>query len=89
MHCNSRAIFLNRYEGDGETPTSEYGLGRDSILNVLSQFQQNKYIISQVPEPMERDIAIPPCLQCGFFKHGIQVHYTSFKYSNKMTIKSI
>ena len=39
-------------------------LGRDTIKHFIQNYQtMDAYVISQIPQPMERDIGIPPCLR--------------------------
>jgi len=66
--------FFSRAEHDAYVPATEIGLGRDTIRHFTRTYKEmNAYVISQVPMPMEKDIAIPPCLQCGNFARSIQV----------------
>lgn len=64
----------SRAESNDRVPAGEDGiLGRDSVRHFLQNYQNvDVYVISQIPQPMERDVAIPPCLRCGSFVEGIQ-----------------
>ncbi|KAK2547733.1 Bifunctional peptidase and arginyl-hydroxylase JMJD5 [Acropora cervicornis] len=64
----------SRSESNHRLPTGGDGiLGRDSVRHFLQNYQNvDAYVISQIPQPMERDIAIPPCLRCGSFVDSIQ-----------------
>eukprot|EP00794_Sanderia_malayensis_P017487 gene17487-19236_t len=60
-------------EDDGRIPAGKIGLGHDLLSNFIDHYQTyNAYIITQLSEPMEKDVAIPPCLRCGFFAKSIQ-----------------
>ncbi|XP_076823464.1 uncharacterized protein LOC143469603 [Clavelina lepadiformis] len=62
-----------RAEHDNRMPVTELGMGRDTVRHFLDNFKMlNAYVISQIPQPMEKDVAIPPCLRCGNFAKGIQ-----------------
>uniref|UniRef100_H2Y6J3 JmjC domain-containing protein n=1 Tax=Ciona savignyi TaxID=51511 RepID=H2Y6J3_CIOSA len=62
-----------RFEGDATMPASAIGVGRDTMRHFIRNFDTtNGYVISQIPIPMEKDVAIPPCLRCGHFAKGIQ-----------------
>ena len=54
-----------RAESNPRTPVGEAGiLGRDTIKHFIHNYQtMDAYVISQIPQPMERDIGIPPCLR--------------------------
>ena len=54
-----------RAESNPRTPVGEAGiLGRDTIKHFIHNYQTtDAYVISQIPQPMERDIGIPPCLR--------------------------
>ena len=55
----------SRAESNDRVPAGEDGiLGRDSVRHFLQNYQNvDVYVISQIPQPMERDVAIPPCLR--------------------------
>ncbi|XP_020623160.1 uncharacterized protein LOC110060709 [Orbicella faveolata] len=63
-----------RAESNDRAPVGEAGiLGRDTIKHFIHNYQtMDAYVISQIPQPMERDIGIPPCLRCGSFSEAIQ-----------------
>ncbi len=54
-----------RAEGNDRAPVGDAGiLGRTTIKHFIQNYQTlDAYVISQVPQPMERDIGIPPCLR--------------------------
>jgi len=55
----------SRAESNQRVPAGEDGiLGRDNVRHFIQNYQNvDAYVISQVPQPMEKDIAIPPCLR--------------------------
>nr|XP_002123532.1 uncharacterized protein LOC100176165 [Ciona intestinalis] len=62
-----------RFEGDSTMPATEIGVGRDTMKHFIQNYNTiDGYVISQIPEPMEKDVAIPPCLRCGHFAKGVQ-----------------
>ncbi|XP_077998812.1 uncharacterized protein LOC144451782 [Glandiceps talaboti] len=53
-------------------PVGEKGLGRDTISNFIDTYKEtNKYIVSQLPEPMYKDVMVVPSMQCGSFKESL------------------
>ena len=53
-----------RFENDDRIPVGEIGLGKDTIKNFLKNYQaKNSYVISQIPQQLEVDIELPPCLR--------------------------
>lgn len=54
-----------RAEANDRLPVGEADiLGRDTIKHFIQNYQtMDAYVISQIPQPMERDIGIPPCLR--------------------------
>ena len=53
-------------------PVGDMGLARDSIRNFIKTYvQDDKYVISQLPKPMYKDVLVPPCLSCGSFNQSI------------------
>ncbi|XP_031551013.1 uncharacterized protein LOC116288376 [Actinia tenebrosa] len=63
-----------RAEENSKVPVGGQGiLGRDTVEHFITNYQtMDAYVISQIPQPMEGDIAIPPCLRCGSFAESIQ-----------------
>ena len=55
----------SRAESNDRVPAGEGGvLGRDTVRHFIQNYQQvDAYVISQVPQPMEKDVGIPPCLR--------------------------
>lgn len=64
----------SRAESNHRVPVGEHGiLGRDTVRHFIKNYQNvDAYVISQIPQPMEKDIGIPPCLRCGSFSEAIQ-----------------
>ncbi|XP_019615833.1 PREDICTED: uncharacterized protein LOC109463450 [Branchiostoma belcheri] len=62
-----------RHEANHKIPAGETGLGRDTVAHFMRNFDtMDAYAISQIPRPMEKDVAVPPCLRCGSIAQGIQ-----------------
>lgn len=55
----------SRAESNQRVPAGEDGiLGRDTVRHFIQSYQKvDAYVISQIPQPMEKDIGIPPCLR--------------------------
>ncbi|XP_070571172.1 uncharacterized protein [Ptychodera flava] len=70
---NLTARIEGRHENATRVPLGEGGiLGRDAFDHFIRNYQtMDAYMISQVPKPMEKDVAIPPCLLCGTFAKSI------------------
>ncbi|XP_077998811.1 bifunctional peptidase and arginyl-hydroxylase JMJD5-like [Glandiceps talaboti] len=54
-------------------PIGAKGLGRDTISNFADTYKEKnspKYVASQLPKPMYKDINVLPTMQCGSFKDG-------------------
>ena len=65
---------LCRSEENSRIPGGIGGMGRDTVSNFLERYQMlDGYAISQIPSPMEADIAFPPFLTCGSLAQGVQV----------------
>lgn len=58
-----------RAEANTKVPVGGQGiLGRDTVEHFMTNYQtMDAYVISQIPQPMETDIAIPPCLRFVYF----------------------
>ncbi|XP_035684646.1 uncharacterized protein LOC118421454 [Branchiostoma floridae] len=75
-----------RSEGNGKIPAGEGGLGRDTVAHFMQNFEtMDAYVISQIPRPMERDVAVPPCLRCGSIAQGIQETHLFLTAAGGMT----
>ena len=55
-----------------KVPIGERGLGRDSLRSFLDSYQQkDSYIVSQLPDPLAKEVRVLPCWTCGSFKDRI------------------
>ena len=55
-----------------KVPIGEKGLGRDTIRNYLNDYKtKDSYIVSQMPDPMTRDVNVLSCLSCGTFSQRV------------------
>ncbi|XP_033122447.1 uncharacterized protein LOC117121372 isoform X2 [Anneissia japonica] len=55
-----------------DTPVGVFGIGQESIKNFIGRYRADDiYIVSQLPDPMGKDVAVPPCLLCGTFRESI------------------
>ncbi|KAK3714402.1 hypothetical protein QZH41_020654, partial [Actinostola sp. cb2023] len=63
-----------RSEDGNRLPVGDKGiLGRDTVSHFMKNYQSmDAYVISQIPQPMEKDVAVPPCLRCGSFEDSLQ-----------------
>ncbi|XP_078697158.1 uncharacterized protein LOC144925121 [Branchiostoma floridae x Branchiostoma belcheri] len=53
-------------------PVGEKGLAQDTIRNFLKTYKnQDKYIVSQLPDPMSKEVLVLPCVRCGSFKNRV------------------
>ncbi|XP_070560529.1 bifunctional peptidase and arginyl-hydroxylase JMJD5-like [Ptychodera flava] len=53
-------------------PIGAKGMGRDTIGNFIDTYQHtNKYIVSQLPEPMYKEVKALPSMQCGTLKKSM------------------
>ena len=65
-------VKLESKKEKDETPIGERGLGRDMIKSYLAHYQtKNSYVVSQLPDPMAKDIKVLSCLTCGTFAERI------------------
>ncbi|EDO48553.1 predicted protein [Nematostella vectensis] len=63
-----------RHEDGQRLPAGGEGiLGRDTMGHFIRNYQtMDAYVISQIPQPMEKDVSFPPCLRCGSFLDSVQ-----------------
>ena len=55
-----------------ETPVGSKGVGRDTIKSFLETYlDEPKYIVSQLPDPMSKDVLVLPFLTCGSYKQRL------------------
>ena len=51
-----------------EVPVGERGLGQDTIRSYLDSYQKkDSYIVSQLPDPMSKEVMVLPFMMCGSF----------------------
>jgi len=47
-------------------------MGQDSIKHFVNTYiAQDKYMVSQLPDPMSEEVAVPQCILCGSFRERI------------------
>ena len=55
-----------------EVPVGARGLGRDTIRSFLETYQKkDTYTVSQLPDPLSREVGVLPFLMCGTFSKRI------------------
>ena len=55
-----------------EVPVGARGLGRDTIRSFLETYQKkDTYTVSQLPDPLSREVKVLPFLMCGTFSERI------------------
>ena len=55
-----------------EVPVDARGLGRDTIRSFLETYQKkDTYTVSQLPDPLSREVKVLPFLMCGTFSERI------------------
>ncbi|XP_071945559.1 uncharacterized protein [Antedon mediterranea] len=48
------------------SPIGAFGIGQDSLQNFIRRYKEDDvYIVSQLPDPMGKDVVVPKCLLCG------------------------
>ena len=53
-------------------PVGDRGLGRDTIKSFLESYQRkDSYTVSQLPDPLSREVRVLPFLMCGTFSERI------------------
>jgi len=73
QYGNLTVRLESRSEQSNHIPNGTISLGLDLIGNFIKHYQSmDSYVISQIPEPMEKDVLVPPCLRCGSFTNAIQ-----------------
>lgn len=51
-----------------KVPVGERGLGQDTIRSFLDTYQKkDSYIVSQLPDPMSKEVMVLPFMTCGSF----------------------
>jgi len=56
-------------------PVGDRGLGQDSIKHFIETYKtDNKYMVTQLPDPMAKEVLVPNCILCGsYFKRIVEV----------------
>ena len=62
-------------EKRGQIPKGDVALGRDRLRTFLNEYQDpdrdvDKYVVSELPTPMWKDVYVPPPMGCGDFKNN-------------------
>lgn len=61
----------SKYEKDFK-PEGALGMGQDTIKNFIDTYiEEDKYIVSQLPDQLSKEILVPPCVLCGSFRSRI------------------
>jgi len=64
QYGNLTVRLESRSEQSNRIPNGTISLGLDLIGNFIKHYQSmDSYVISQIPEPMEKDVLVPPCLR--------------------------
>ena len=64
---NLKVKIESKYEKDN-TPVGDRGLGQDSIKHFVKTYKtDDKYMVTQLPDPMAKEVLIPSCILCGSF----------------------
>ncbi|PIK59176.1 hypothetical protein BSL78_03922 [Apostichopus japonicus] len=66
-HYGSLEVRLEgKLEATSRIPVGSEGLGRDTLGSFLKHYHRtDSYIVSQLPEPMYRDVTVLSCMSCG------------------------
>ena len=60
-------------ESNEALPAGQLGIGRDVLKNFLANYRtSNGYIVSELPSPMFKEVAVLPCMACSVLQHKIQ-----------------
>ncbi|XP_041480490.1 uncharacterized protein LOC121427977 [Lytechinus variegatus] len=53
-------------------PEGDKGMGQDTMGYFLKTYQsRNAYIVSQLPDPMSKEVSVPPFMTCGTFSQRL------------------
>ena len=65
-------VKLEAKQEKHEVPVGDRGLGRDTIQSFLDTYQwKDSYTVSQLPDPLSREVKVLPFLMCGTFSERI------------------
>ncbi|XP_028393789.1 uncharacterized protein LOC114518077 [Dendronephthya gigantea] len=71
-HYGNLEVKLESKKEKNKIPIGEKGLGRDTIRSYLNDYKsKDSYVVSQLPDPMARDVNLLSCLSCGTFSKRI------------------
>ena len=75
-YYNNYNVDFGTIEATQEIPNDRQYLKRQTLGELIATYvQDHKYVDSQLPQPMQRDIVIHPSLSCGSFANSmIDVH---------------
>uniref|UniRef100_H2ZD81 JmjC domain-containing protein n=1 Tax=Ciona savignyi TaxID=51511 RepID=H2ZD81_CIOSA len=66
-----RVKLESKYEKDFK-PEGDQGMGQDSIRRFLNTYiPYDKYMVSQLPDPLSKEVTVPQCILCGSFRERI------------------
>ena len=67
MYGNLRVKIEAKFEKE-YLPAGDRGLGQDSIKHFIETYKtDNKYMVTQLPDPMAKEVSVPNCILCGSF----------------------
>ena len=65
-------VKLESKQEKDDVPVGERGLGRDTIRSFLETYQKkDSYTVSQLPDPLSKEVRVLPFLMCGTFSERI------------------
>jgi len=71
-HYGELEVKLEAKKEKDKTPVGDRGVGRDTIESFLNTYvQKDSYMVSQLPDPLAKEVRVLPCLMCGSFAERI------------------
>ncbi|XP_031564785.1 F-box protein At5g06550-like [Actinia tenebrosa] len=65
-------VKLEAKKEKDHVPVGDRGVGRDTIKSFLNSYvQKDSYMVTQLPDPLAKEVRILPCLMCGTFSERI------------------
>lgn len=65
-------VKLEAKKEKDHVPVGDRGLGRDTIKSFLDSYvEKDSYMVSQLPDPLAKEVRVLPCLMCGTFSERI------------------
>ena len=53
-------------------PEGDRGIGQDTLRYFIETYRtRNAYVVSQLPDPMSKEVSVPPFMTCGTFSQRI------------------